>query len=368
MSRLFINSYHRNTFGATCISPQTAHLLHTFVPASGSSSTKRVSDLDLVLERRVTTTILPQDNVPGSSLVLGTVQHELGANDLDLTLGFKVLDLLVEAEGLPDLIEHGGNNKAVGLGDTHKLIEALWADVACSEGTDTRHDIVSAGFGIDGVGEVGRLKLVVGAGLTSNVQHARAEVNTINLFGSEFGQVDTNETSAAAGIQNLHGRSNEVVFLVTRSEMLKDGLGNKRRSLIFLAVDHVIVVGAGPVIIQLGHVLDVQVTVGTCQVWVVTMNVLIRVNRGCGGHDGYSCDGICCFGIQVVALEETVLWAVGAMEIYGRPRGCRNGGLLLWNDMSLRRVKVKHLSSYSVCDVNVWDEVNKTKEEVGSRA
>jgi hypothetical protein len=43
------------------------------------------------------------------------------------------------------------------------------------------------------------------------------------------------------------------------------------------------------------------------------MNVLIRGNGGSGGHDGESCNGSCRFGVREVALEEAVLWAVGAM-------------------------------------------------------
>ena len=149
--------------------------------------------------------------------------------------------------------------------------------------------------------------------------------------------------SAAASVKDLYGRSNKAIFSVTRGEMLKDSLGDERRSLVLFTVDHIIVVGAGPVIIQFSHLLDVQVAIGACQVRVVTMNVLIRGNGGCGGHDEESCNGICCFGVLVVALEEAMLWAVVAMEQVAVRRYWCNGSLLLW-EYVLRRVKVKHLS------------------------
>jgi hypothetical protein len=243
------------------------------------------NNLRSLLERRVTATILPQDDIPSSSLVLGTVEHELSANDLNLALGFKILNLLVESERLPDLVKHSSDNKAVSLGNTHKLIEALWANMACSEGTDARYNIIGAVLSVDRVGQVGGLKLVVNTCLTSDFQHAGAEINAVDLLSSELGQVDADETSATASVKDLYGRSNEVILLVIGREMLKDSLSNERRSLVLLTIDHIIVVGAGPVVIQLSHVLDVQVAIRTSQVGVVTMNVLIRVDGGCGGHD-----------------------------------------------------------------------------------
>jgi len=101
--------------------------------------------------------------------VLGAVQHELSADDLDLALGAELLDLLVEAERLPDLVEDSGDDEAVGLGDADQLVEALWTDVAGGEGADAGGDIVGAGQGVDGVGEVGRLELVVGTSVAGDV-------------------------------------------------------------------------------------------------------------------------------------------------------------------------------------------------------
>jgi hypothetical protein len=283
--------------------------------------------------------------------VLGAVKHELSADDLNLAFGFKVLDLLVEPERLPDLVEHGSDNKTISLGHTHKLIEALWANMACSECTDARYNIVGAGLSLDGVGQVRGLKLVVSTCLTGDVQHTGAEVNAVDLLGSELSQVDADETSATASVKDLHGRCNEVILPVTRSKMLKDSFGNKRRSLVLLTIDHIIVVGAGPVIIQLGHVLDVQVAVRTSQVGVVTMDVLVRVNGGCGGHDGYCCNGVWCFGVRVVALEETVLWAIGAMEEVVVRKICCYGSLSLWMDECYTEFRDQTLVEvYSVCN------------------
>ena len=104
--------------------------------------------------------------------MLGAVQHKLSADDLDLTLSAELLDLLVEAKGLPDLVEDGGDDETVGLGDADQLIEALRADVAGGESADTGGDVVGAGQGVDGVGEVGRLELVVGAGVAGDVDGA----------------------------------------------------------------------------------------------------------------------------------------------------------------------------------------------------
>jgi hypothetical protein len=76
------------------------------------------------------------------------------------------------------------------------------------------------------------------------------------------------------------------------------------------------------------------------------MDVLVRVNGGCGGHDGYCCNGVWCFGIRVVALEETVLWAVGAMEQVVVRKICCYGSLSLWMDVT-QNSEVKHLSKFT---------------------
>jgi hypothetical protein len=53
--------------------------------------------------------------------------------------------------------------------------------------------------------------------------------------------------------------------------------------------------------------------------------------------------GVVALGVQVVALEEAVLWAIGAMEQMACRESCRNGSLLLWKDVVQRRVKFRHL-------------------------
>jgi len=246
--------------------------------------------------------------------VLGAVQHELSADDLDLALGAELLDLLVEAERLPDLVEDSGNDETASLGDADQLVEALRADVAGGESANAGGDIVGAGQGIDGVGQISGLELVVGTCVASDVQHSRAEVNAVDLLGSELSQVDADEAGTTPGIEDLHRGRDEIAFLVAGGEVLANGLGDERRRLVLLAVHHIIVVGLGPVIIQLGHILDVEVTIRTSQVRVVTVDVLIGVDWGCGRHGWIVAVGFVALGAWRLLWEETVLWAVGAME------------------------------------------------------
>jgi hypothetical protein len=299
--------------------------------SQGPSS--RPSTITLLLERRVTAAVLPQDNVPGSGLVLGAVQHKLSADDLDLALSTELLNLLLEAERLPDLVEDGGDDEAVGLGDADQLVEALGADVAGGEGADAGGDVVGAGQGVDGVGEVGRLELVVGAGVAGDVQHAGAEVDAVDLLGAELGQVDADEAGAAAGVEDLDRGGDEVAFAVAGGEVLADGLGDEGRGLVLLAVNHVVVVGLGPVIIQLGHLLDVQFTIRTSQVRVVTVDVLIRVRGGGGGrHDWVVAVGFVALDSLEVALERDGAlgcWCYGMEQMAFREEMLL-GGLLLW--------------------------------------
>lgn len=337
-----------------------------------SRSQQPTKPIPLLLQRGVTAAVLPEDDVPGGRLVLGAVQHELGADDLDLALCAELLDLLVEAERLPDLIEDGGDDQAVGLGHAHQLVEALRADVAGGESADAGRHVVGARQGVDRVGQVRRLELVVGACVAGDVQHARAEVDAVDLLSSELGQVDADEAGAAAGVEDLHRGRDEVAFLVTGGEVLADGLGDEWRCLVLLTINHIIVVSLGPVIIQLGHLLDVQLTIRTSQVRVVTVDVLIRVDGGCGRHGWVVAVGFVALGALVVALERD--GALGCW-CYGTERpsrkSCRLGCLLLWGLLLLEwmfqeRVKVKHLVvSYSVFNGKVerkWLE-NKDKKE-----
>jgi hypothetical protein len=57
--------------------------------------------------------------------------------------------------------------------------------------------------------------------------------------------------------------------------------------------------------------------------------------------------GFVALGVQVVALEEAVLWAIGAMEQVVVRKSGRNGGLLLGRNVVLRRVKIKHLLEFT---------------------
>ena len=288
--------------------------------------------------------------------MLGAVQHELGADDLDLAFSTKLLDLLVEAQGLPDLVEDSGDDEAVGLGDTDQLVEALRADVAGGESADAGGDVVGAGQGVDGVGEVGRLELVVGAGVAGDVQHARAEVDAVDLLGSELGQVDADEAGAAASVQDLDGGGDEVAFTVAGSEVLADGLGDEWRGLVLLAVNHIVVVGLGPVIIQLGHLLDVQLTIRTSQERVVTVDVLIRVSGGGGGgHDRIVAVGFVALDSLEVAWERDGAlgcWCYGMEQMAFQKEMSLEGFVALGLSLKLmfrKQVKVMHLEgSHSV--------------------
>lgn len=237
--------------------------------------------------------------------MLRAVKHRLGAQHLDLGARTQGFNLSLESIALVNLREYCGNDETLRLHYADEFVEGLGTDVAGGESADAGDDVVSGVGRRDRVGEVYGCEVAVYAGLASDLKHAWAQVDAVDLLGTKLGEAeakeamsavdhscslsrgehirDTDKASTTSGVENLNGWIDDATL--GRDQGVGDGLSDKWRSLVLFAFKDVSVIASSPVVIQLGHVLNVKLAIGALEVRVVARDVVVvSTGRRDGGH------------------------------------------------------------------------------------
>ncbi|KAL2291750.1 hypothetical protein FJTKL_11948 [Diaporthe vaccinii] len=143
----------------------------------------------------------PENDEGGRHPTTLPVVPGLGAQHLGLAAGLEPGHLGLEALALPDVVEHGGDDDALALGDPDELAQRLGPHVRVREGADAHDDVVPAVLDVERLVEVRRLQRLVRPGLPGHGQHPRAQVPPVDVLGPEPRELDARQPRPAPGVQ-----------------------------------------------------------------------------------------------------------------------------------------------------------------------
>ncbi|KAI6775501.1 hypothetical protein HG530_002259 [Fusarium avenaceum] len=158
-------------------------------------------------QQRVTSCGHLQDEVAGLGSGSPSVVLDLCGQDLDLVLLDKALHVSLITSALPDLTNDGGHDVAAGLHDTDEFTDSLGTNVRLCKSADTCHDIIRVILCGQGPRQIRHVQVAIGTCSAGLVEHARAEVDTVDLLCTQASQEVTDKAGAATSIQDLNIRA-----------------------------------------------------------------------------------------------------------------------------------------------------------------